>query len=278
MDDWKFDLTHFGRERRLRAGYWEVNIMCHIVNHFESDDPDVGTYKNLYNMPVAASQDEEDDAIKRFKEAIENIPKGQLKPSTKNKIYKKLEELRKVFREHYLNKTILVRDLYTWYKNEPPPDPGILTVLKEIQTLVETDTKKQKDAHGNHRFTRGCKLCLPFMEGLKHPDLLINKDAMETHMEKLGEYSLQDLYKKNGTEEEKAAIKAAKSNGIFSRPGNPVAFLGSGRRSDEYRGKDPGNDLICIDDMCQSHTDTFCSIAEEGGCSAMSDYPEESRD
>ncbi|MFO7976585.1 MAG: hypothetical protein R6V12_18345 [Candidatus Hydrogenedentota bacterium] len=277
MDDWKFDLAHYGRERRLRAGYWEVNIMCHIVNHFKSDAPQVGTYENLYNMPVAASN----GAIDRFKEAIENIPKDQLKTPTKKKISKKLEELREVFREQYPNKMILVRDLYTWYENEEPPHPDILRVLEEIQTLVETDTKKQKDAHGNHRFTRGCKLCLPFLDVLKDPDHPIDKDAMETHIENLGEYSLQDLYKKRRahmSSPKKAAISAAKKNGIFSRAGNPCAFLGSGQRSEEYRGEDPGNDLICIEDTCQPNTDTFCSTAEEGGCSAMSDSPESSDD
>ena len=247
------------------AGYWEANFMCHIIRFF-------GCYANMYYMPVARF-DDRGDVLRTLEYAIQRVPPGQLSPATISAISAELQGVRERFLQVY-DESVIMLHLYMWPK-AVPFDQVMLDAFDRIQDLVQQDTKSQIDDTGQPRFDRPCKLCLPFLNVLKKTQDPVPQDAMGFHIWHLGRYSLEDLYKKKLTEmngNERKATKDAKGNGIFSRPGDPIAFMGSGKRTDEYKGQDPGNDLICVNDACETNTDTFCSTAEGGGCSAMSDY------
>ncbi|HOF42078.1 MAG TPA: hypothetical protein PLD73_18565 [Candidatus Hydrogenedentes bacterium] len=247
---------------KLRAGCWEIGLMCHLLNQFND-------YSHLYGMKVA--HEKKQDALARLAQGVEAIPEGELSKQTRDAIIAELNNLRQAFLKAHPNKTM--RDLYTWPTAEAV-DPEIVKGFENIEALVAQDTESQKDPMtGGARFSRPCTPCMPFLAVLKKEHPPVPPEAMDEHIANVGEHTLEELYKMQKTLANKPkweTVSKAKKNGIFARPGDITACLGSGSPSDE-RGKDPGNDLKCINGRCQPHIDTFCSIAEDGGCSAMSD-------
>ncbi|HNZ16684.1 MAG TPA: hypothetical protein PLB67_08515 [Candidatus Hydrogenedentes bacterium] len=268
MSGWSFDILTpkympWGAGTyKLRAGCWEIGLMCHLLNQFNN-------YHHMYEMHVA--KDTGQDALARLAHGVETIPQGELSEETKKAIVTELNGLRRVFLKAHPHKKM--RDLYTWPEAEAV-DPHVIEGFGKIETLVAQDTGAQKDpATGGNRFSRPCAPCMPFFAVMKkeHPPVAL-KD-IEEHINKVGAKKLEELYKTKKTQENKPmweAVAKAKKNGIFSKAGDRTACLGSGF-STATRGKDPGNDLACVNGRCQAYPDAFCSTAEDGGCSVMSD-------
>ncbi len=202
---------------------------------------------------------------------MESIPEGELSKKTRDAIIAELNNLRQAFLKAHPKKTMC--DLYTW-DAEKAVDPQIVEGFKNIEDLVARDTESQKDpVTDGARFSRPCTPCMPFLAVLKKKHTPVPPEEMDEHIANVGNDTLEELFKMQKTLANKSkweAISNAKKNGIFARPGDISACLGSGSPSEE-RGKDPGNDLKCVDGRCQPHLHTFCSTAEDGGCSVMSD-------
>ena len=169
-----------------------------------------------------------------------------------------------------------MRDLWTWPDLDERVPPGIAAKFEKIQKELIKGTKDQPDSHhpGTKRFHRGCQACMPFLNVLKDTTQRVPESDMNTHIKYLGKYSLADLYKKKKSTlsvGQRQAIADAKTNGIFSAPGSFVAFLGAPRRDEEVLTIEFGNDLKCVADNCEPNANSFCSTAEGGNCSAMSD-------
>jgi hypothetical protein len=267
MSGWKFDimtpeyLPWKAGLYALRASCWEINLMCHLLNQFVN-------YREMYDMQVALEKGI--DALLRFDRGVSGdgtqnnvgVPGNELAHETKGSITSELAGLRQSFLRAHPGKRM--RDLYTWPVDEPV-DSEVIEGFDRIQAAIQDDTARQPDPHHSDcpRFSRGCNLCLPFLDILKKNAPPVPEPIMDNHIVVLGSYTLEQLFKKPKskiTPEEFKAIEEAKTNGIFSRTANPT-FL---------RGKHD-NDLKCADGQCEPHPDTFCSIAEGGGCSALSD-------
>ncbi|HOD48584.1 MAG TPA: hypothetical protein PKJ78_01025 [Candidatus Hydrogenedentes bacterium] len=278
MTTWKFDILTpqympwKAGTYTLRAGSWEVNLMCHLLSKF-------GDYATMYGMEVA--REDEMDGLKKLAEGTLSIPDEELALDVKERIAGLLAEIRQSFLDAYNDphnplSPKIMRDLWTWPDlNESVPH-GVVAKFEKIQKELEKGTVDQSDPHhaGKKRFHRRCQACIPFLDVLKDTSKRVVDAAMKFHIDQLGTFSLEGLYKVKKSKLKPDQIKAiadAKTNGIFSRAGKLTAFLGSGKKDEEADCDDPGNDLKCIDGECQPCTDTFCSTAEAGGCSGMSD-------
>jgi hypothetical protein len=275
---WSFDVLtpkHMAWEAgtyRLRAGCWEINLMCHMLSQFSN-------YSEMYNMEVASVDG--DDAMNRLAQGVTSIADAELDPQAKNTIVGLLDDIRESFLEAYKHPTKPItpkkmRDLWTWPDLNESVPPGVAAKFDRIQRELNKGTKDQPDSHhpGTKRFHRGCQACMPFLKVLKNTTQHVPESDMNTHIKYLGKYSLADLYKKKKSTlsvGQRQAIADAKANGIFSEPGSFVAFLGTPRKEEETMTIEFSNDLKCVNGECGSNPDTFCSIAEGGGCSAMSD-------
>ena len=139
MTTWKFDILTpqympwKAGTYTLRAGSWEVNLMCHLLSKF-------GDYATMYGMEVA--REDEMDGLKKLAEGTLSIPDEELALDVKERIAGLLAEIRQSFLDAYNDphnplSPKIMRDLWTWPDlNESVPH-GVVAKFEKIQKELE---------------------------------------------------------------------------------------------------------------------------------------------